>query len=165
MNTWQENQFVALDLEGTGARDREKEEILEIAAVLITNGRPTTTSFHTLVNPGRSIPQGPWAVHGLTDADVKDSPYFDQIVPELTAFLDGNILVAHNAGVDWRLLHRKCPTLQPEAVIDTLTLSRHLFSRVGRHGLADLIAGLISVQCCRRWMSSDRTERCTTRQQ
>lgn len=28
--------------------------------------------------------------------------------------------------MDWRLLHRRCPAIQPQALIDTLRLARHI---------------------------------------
>ena len=31
----------------------------------------------------------------------------------------------HNIAVDWRLLHRRCPTIQPAGLLDTLRLARH----------------------------------------
>ena len=53
-------QLVALDLDGTGAQDRDAEAILEIAVVPITDGRPSLDhSYATLVNPGRPVPRRP----------------------------------------------------------------------------------------------------------
>lgn len=34
------------------------------------------------------------------------------------------IIVGHNITVDWRLLHRKCPSVQPAGLLDTLRLAR-----------------------------------------
>ncbi len=51
--TWKNAQLVALDLEGTGAQDRDNEAILEIAVVPITGGRPSLANSYTLVSPGR----------------------------------------------------------------------------------------------------------------
>ena len=58
--TWKNAPLVALDLEGTGAQDRDNEAILEIAVVPITGGRPSlANSYSTLVSPGRPAPRKP----------------------------------------------------------------------------------------------------------
>jgi DNA polymerase-3 subunit epsilon/exodeoxyribonuclease X len=33
-------------------------------------------------------------------------------------------IVGHNVGVDWHLLHRRCPSIRPAGLIDTLRLAR-----------------------------------------
>ena len=40
MTAWMDAPLVALDLEGSGARDRDDEAILEIAIVPIRDGQP-----------------------------------------------------------------------------------------------------------------------------
>ena len=57
---WHQARLIALDLEGTGAQDRDDEAILEIAAVPLTDGQPDMDrSYCTLVNPQRPIPRHP----------------------------------------------------------------------------------------------------------
>ncbi|HEV7707500.1 MAG TPA: hypothetical protein VGP16_04840 [Asanoa sp.] len=56
---WHTAPIVAFDLEGSGAQDRDREAILELAAVPLVNGRPAPDrGFTTLVNPGRPIRDG-----------------------------------------------------------------------------------------------------------
>jgi DNA polymerase-3 subunit epsilon/exodeoxyribonuclease X len=50
----------------------------------------------------------------------------ENAAPHLAALLGGSIMVGHNVGVDYRLLHRCLPDLRPAALIDTLALARHL---------------------------------------
>lgn len=40
--------------------------------------------------------------------------------------VNGQVVVGHNVGVDWRLLHRRYPAITPVALVDTLRLARHL---------------------------------------
>jgi DNA polymerase-3 subunit epsilon len=116
----------ALDLEGSGAQDRDDEAILEIAVICIISGQPSQDgSYTTLINPGRPIPHRPWISPGLTTQTLTGAPPLSDVTPTLTARLNGKVIVGHNVGVDWRLLHRKCPEIQPEALIDTLRLARH----------------------------------------
>jgi len=124
---WTSASLVALDLEGSGAQDHEDEAILEIAVVPLAAGRPdTAAAYTTLINPGRRIPRRPWISPGLTNAALATAPVSAEVEPELARRIDGRILVGHNIGVDWRLLHRRHPAIAPAALIDTLRLARHL---------------------------------------
>jgi DNA polymerase III subunit epsilon len=124
---WTAAPLAALDLEGSGAQDHDNEAILEIAVVPITAGQPdTTAAYTTLINPGRTIPRRPWISPGLTTAVLAAAPAADDVEPELARRINGHIIVGHNVGVDWRLLHRRHPAIAPAALIDTLRLARHL---------------------------------------
>jgi DNA polymerase III subunit epsilon len=132
-------ELVAIDIEGSGAQDREHEAILEIALVPIVDWQPDIDdAYCTLINPGRSIPQRPWISPGLTDAVLRDAPTLAQVEPELARRINGKYLVGHNVGVDWRLLHRRCPHITPAGLIDTLRLARHLNHAVKR-GLTSVV--------------------------
>jgi DNA polymerase-3 subunit epsilon/exodeoxyribonuclease X len=101
--------------------------ILEIAVVPLAAGQPdTATAYTTLINPGRRIPRRPWISPGLTNTALADAPPPAEVEPELAHRINGRILVGHNVGVDWRLLHRRHPAIAPAALIDTLRLARHL---------------------------------------
>jgi DNA polymerase-3 subunit epsilon len=141
-STWLEADLVALDLEGSGAQDREDEAILEVATVPIIAGRPSIEeAYCSLVNPQRSIPNLPWISPGLTDAVLRDAPSIEKIQPDLAKRIDGRIIVGHNVNVDWRLLHRRCPDIAPAGLLDTLRLARGLLDNTSR-GLTNLLAVL-----------------------
>lgn len=65
-------------------------------------------AFATLVNPGRPIPAQAAAVHGISDLDVSFAPPFAQAGRELLAFIEGAVLVAHNAPFDLGFLRAEC---------------------------------------------------------
>jgi DNA polymerase III subunit epsilon len=139
--TWGEQlmELVAIDLEGSGAQDRDNEAILEIALVPIINWQPDMASAYcTLVNPQRPIRRRPWISPGLTNAALRTAPLLPQVEPELARRINGKILVGHNVGVDWRLLHRRCPDIKPTGLIDTLRLARTLNLGV-KNGLTAII--------------------------
>ncbi|MUL41570.1 3'-5' exonuclease [Streptomonospora sp. PA3] len=122
---WTDAPLVALDLEGTGAQDRENEAILEIAAVPLAGGLPAMAqAYETLINPGRPVPRRPWISPGLTDAVLAQAPSPGVVDPDLATRLEGRYLVGHNVGVDWRLLHRRFPDVHPAGMIDTLRLAK-----------------------------------------
>lgn len=134
-DTWLHCRYVAIDVEGTASPRRHPEELVELAAVeFALDGRMGRT-LHTLLDPGRPISIFGTRAHGLRDEDVAGQPPIASICPQLRDLLDGTAIVAHNAQVDWRLLHRDCPSLAPLGVVDTLRLSRALWPEVKRHSL------------------------------
>jgi DNA polymerase III subunit epsilon len=130
---WHAADLVALDLEGSGAQDRDREAILEIAVVSLAAGQPVLAdAYTTLVNPGRPIAVRPWISPGLTNQDLRAAPPISDVEPELSRRMTGRILVGHNVGVDWRLLHRRCPSIAPAGLVDTLRLARTLEQTAAR---------------------------------
>lgn len=135
--TWRDADLVALDLEGSGPQDGDDEAILEIAVVPMRNGQPDPSgAFDSLINPGRRIRHGPWISPGITNALLGQAPTTDAVEPELLRRLDGKIIVGHNVRVDWRLLHRRYPTVAPAGLIDTLRLARTLDKARKGHSLS-----------------------------
>jgi len=132
-------ELVAIDLEGSGAQDRDREAILEIALVPIVGWQPDmTAAYCTLINPQRPIPRRPWISPGPTDDALRTAPTIEAVGPEIVRRISGKYLVGHNIGVDWRLLHRRCPTVAPAGLIDTLRLARQT-DQAGPNSLAALI--------------------------
>ncbi|WP_116076998.1 3'-5' exonuclease [Asanoa ferruginea] len=137
---WHNAPIVAFDLEGSGAQDRDREAILELAAVPLVDGQPAPDqAFSTLVNPGRPIPRRPWISPGLTDDRLADAPTMSDLGPTLVERINGRWLLGHNVNVDWRLLRHHLPHLEPAGLIDTLPLARQAI-RDGRRSLTDLIS-------------------------
>jgi DNA polymerase-3 subunit epsilon len=138
--SWKDAPLVALDLEGTGAQDRDDEAILEIATVPLADGRPSLDdAYTTLINPQRPVPKRRWISPGLTNEVLTEAPTLDIVAPQLATRLDGRIIVGHNVGVDWRLLHRRCPSIRPTGLIDTLRLARHVHAGEKHRGLTALL--------------------------
>jgi DNA polymerase-3 subunit epsilon len=150
---WTAADLVALDLEGTGGQDRHDEAILEIAAVPLAEGRPDLdAAWDSLINPGRWISPRPWISPGLTGNALADAPRLDSLHATIAEKLHGRILVGHNIGVDWRLIHLRLPDIQPAGLIDTARLARHLrpaakrwnlTSLLDEHGLEDAVTALV----------------------
>jgi DNA polymerase-3 subunit epsilon len=74
------------DLEATGI-DRENDRIVEIAICkLMPDGSQVVKTRR--VNPGIPILAGATEVHGISDDDVKDEPFFEALAPGLIKFLE-----------------------------------------------------------------------------
>lgn len=135
-------EFCVVDLETTGGR-AEDLGITEIGAVKVRGG-VITGEFNTLVNPGAPIPAAISLLTGITDADVATAPRLPAVFPSFLEFSRGCVLVAHNAHYDMGYLTAAADSLgyqwQPQAVVDTVKLSRATLSRdeVRNHKLATL---------------------------
>jgi DNA polymerase III epsilon subunit family exonuclease len=120
--------FVALDLETTGAKAGVG-KITEIGAVRI-EGLRVVKHFQTLVNPQRTIPPIIASITGITQNMVADAPRIEEVIPSLLEFLEGAVVVAHNAPFDVGFLNYELHRLRSrrlgEGAIDTLPLSRAL---------------------------------------
>src|SRR4051812_28905729 len=142
--------FVALDLETTGLL-AETDRIVEIGAVRFDAGGRELERFERLVNPGRAMSPAAQAVHGLSDADLADSPPASVVLPEFLSFLgapSGSILLAHNAAFDAGFLGRELSRLGRPApghsVVDTLSLARREIPEARDHRL-DTLARLLGL--------------------
>ena len=120
---------VVLDTETTGTDVGAGDRIVEIGAVELINHIPTGRSFHAYVNPQRSMPQGAFAVHGLSDAFLADKPRFAAVAGEFEEFIEDSRLVIHNAAFDIAFLNAELgrigrPALGMGRVLDTLSMAR-----------------------------------------
>jgi DNA polymerase III subunit epsilon len=138
-DSWATAPLTALDLEGSGAQDREHETILEIAVIPLVTGLPDIgAAYATPINPGRPIRRKPWISPGLTNAVLAVAPDPAGVGHELASRINGRFIIGHNVGMDWRLLHRRYPQITPAGLIDTLRLARYL-KRGTKHSLGALV--------------------------
>lgn len=94
--------FAVIDVETTGLHPRPNHRVVELAVVHLDETGHITGTWETLLNPKRDL--GAQSIHGIRASDVLDAPTFDQIAGHLVRLLDGRVLVAHNAGFDYRFL-------------------------------------------------------------
>jgi DNA polymerase III subunit epsilon len=93
------DEYVILDTETTGLDDGE---IVQIA-ILERTGR---ILLDTLVKPKQPIPPSAFAIHGISDAMVEDSPTWALIQPEVFRLLQGRNVVIYNAVYDRKMMHK-----------------------------------------------------------
>lgn len=124
---------VVIDIETTGIEPAKNHRVIEIAAVELIDRHITGQSFHVYLNPERAIDQGAEEVHGITLASLQDKPRFADIAHQLTDFINGAELIAHNAPFHIDFLNREFSRLKLDnldktclKITDTLQLARVL---------------------------------------
>ncbi|MCU0809464.1 MAG: exonuclease domain-containing protein [Thiobacillaceae bacterium] len=128
-----------IDLETTGANP-VRDRITEIGVVEVDGDRVTT--WNTLVNPGRPIPEFIQQLTGIRNEMVAGAPTFAEVAGELAARLQGRLFVAHNARFDYGFVKNEYQRLGERFradVLCTVRLSRRLFPQFPRHNLDSLI--------------------------
>ena len=90
-----ERPLVVFDLETTGI-DVDKDRIVQIAMIRVESDG-ARQEWETLVNPEQPIPPASTAIHGITDADVRDAPTFSQLRAEVEQRLDGADVAGFNS--------------------------------------------------------------------
>lgn len=131
--------YVVFDSETTGLNPRQGDELVQLAAVRIVNGRRVEGEvFDTLINPGRPIPAVSTEVHGITDAMVADAPGVAHVVRQFHKFAEDAVLIAHNAPFDMEFLRRlesKIGLTFDMPVLDTVLLSAVIYGQHEVHSL------------------------------
>jgi DNA polymerase III epsilon subunit-like protein len=98
--------FVAIDLETTGL-DTRRDVPVALAAIPFIGGEPRPEAGYAgLVNPGRPIPGAAQAIHGITDADVREAPLVAAALPEFLGVCRNCVIVAHAAHFDLTIINR-----------------------------------------------------------
>lgn len=129
--------FALVDLETTGGQPRE-DQIMEVAIRLEDSRGHTLGQWQSLVDPQCSIPFFIQNLTGISAATVRGQPRFAEVVDTVWGYLEGAILVAHNAKFDAGFLrhHLRCLGYEYEPkVLCTLKLARTLYPDWPKHGL------------------------------
>lgn len=119
--------YTIFDTETTGLNPAQGDEIIQIGAVRMLNGKLLPhESFDQLVDPKRNIPKETIPIHGIEPAMVLGKPTIEEVLPAFHRFAQDTILVAHNAAFDMRCLQVKeqaTGCIFDNLVLDTLLLS------------------------------------------
>ncbi len=120
--------FCVLDLETTGSSPADC-SITEIGAVKVRGGECLGT-FHTLVNPGCSVPPEITVLTGITQSMLYRAPRIESVLPALLEWMGSAVFVGHNVRFDQSFLDAALlRTGRPRLVnrtLDTCALARRL---------------------------------------
>ena len=128
--------FVVFDIETTGFSP-VRNNITEIGAVKVKDGQ-IIDRFSTFVNPKEPIPYRIVKLTNITDEMVKDAPTIEKVLPEFAEFVNGSVLVAHNARFDTSFIFEFASRLGlvfDDTYVDTLELARDLLPHLPKYKL------------------------------
>ncbi len=138
--------YTVFDTETTGLDPAGGDEIIQIGATRIVNGRLLDGEcFERLVDPRRSIPEESIPIHGITPAMVRGQPPIGEVLPAFRAFAADTVLVGHNVAFDMRFLQMKEAATGirfDQPVLDTLLLASIVHPHEEAHGLEAMAARL-----------------------
>ena len=144
--TLTEISYTVFDTETTGLDPSAGDEIIQIGATRIVNGKLLRhESFEQLIDPKRSIPETSIAIHGIRPEMLIGRPTIAEVLPAFHAFAKDTVLVAHNAAFDLRFLQLKeaqTGVRFDQPVLDTLLLSAMLHPGQESHALEAIAARL-----------------------
>ncbi len=131
--------FTVFDTETTGLNPSQGDEIIQIGATRIVNGKLLRSeSFEQLVDPQRPLAPESAKIHGITSEMLRGQPTIDKVLPAFHAFAADTVLIAHNAAFDMRFLQLKEEETGlrfDHPVLDTLLLSAVIHPNQESHRL------------------------------
>ncbi len=134
-----QTEYIVFDLETTGL-DLMNNGITEIGAVRIKNGK-VVEEFSSLIKPDYPITAEIVKITGITEEMVKDSPKISTVIPDFMKFIEGAVLVAHNAEFDVKFVKRFAGAEEYEVknkVLDTVEIARSVLPQLKHHDLHTL---------------------------
>lgn len=135
-----EDTYVVFDVETTGL-SAVHDVIIEVGAVKMKKGE-IVDRFSEFVNPHRPLSHHISELTQITNDMLVDAPEIDDVIMRFLDFIDGSVLVAHNARFDMGFLQEAVKRLGQEpvsnSVLDTLELARFLYPKLKNHRLNTL---------------------------
>lgn len=128
---------VVFDVETTGLSPGNGDRVIEIGAVAIQD-KGVAEEFHSLINPGRPIPEAVQKIHGITNEMLAGKPRSQEVLPLFHKFIGRSPLIAHNARFDVNFLKFEFQRLGLKLTnryLCTLEISRKLHPKLPNHRL------------------------------
>lgn len=135
--------FVAIDFE---TANEKRSSACAIGLTTVRDGQ-IVDSFSRLIRPPE-LRFSFWNsnIHGLKENDVKDSPTFDELWPELLPLLENKLVIAHNASFDISVLrhslHAVSMPIPRLTYLCSVHLSRCVWPDFASHSLGFLADSL-----------------------
>ncbi|HLU34802.1 MAG TPA: exonuclease domain-containing protein [Thermomicrobiales bacterium] len=113
------DEFVALDVETTGLKP-SRQRVIEIALVRYRDGQ-AESSFETLLNPERGIPEFITKLTTISNEHVREAPIFKDVAANVVEFIGDSLIIGHNVTFDINFLNAELGRVDlPELVNERL---------------------------------------------
>jgi DNA polymerase-3 subunit alpha (Gram-positive type) len=145
---------VCFDLETTGLSP-EKDEIIEIGAVKVVDGK-VTERFSRFVRPDEPISELVTSITGITNDMVADAGPTDRTIYDFLSFCEDYPVIGHNLMFDYRFTYRYAKKyymdFQKEG-LDTLKIARKVLPELPSKSLENLCShfGIINASAHRAY--------------
>ena len=132
-------EFTIFDTETTGLNPVTGDRIVELAGLRV-KGEQRLAQFDALVNPGREISPGAFAVNKITPGMLQSAPNIETVMPKFLEFIQGSCLCSYNAEFDLSFLNNELkllgyPVITNFVVFDVLTMAKKLLPGLARYAL------------------------------
>lgn len=132
--------FTFVDVETTGLSPRY-DKIIEVGIVQLKNFE-IINSYNTFVNPGTRIPNFITNLTGITDDDVYDAPFFEDVRSDLITYFEDSVVVGHNVKFDISFLTKEFQQSGVENFkplnVCTVRMARRLYPHLKSRSLPNL---------------------------
>lgn len=135
-----DNKIAIVDIETTGPNISDGDRIIQIGAIIISNGTIVNT-YSMLINPDRDIPDHIVKLTGIEAKDVANAPKFQSVASLWYERLKDCVFVAHNLGFDLRILKESFAKFDLDfspVALDSVILSKILVPKAKGFNLTDL---------------------------
>lgn len=133
--------YAILDFETNGLMPGQGGRALEVAAVIVEDGR-LVDRWQSLMNPGVQVPAFITQLTGITAAMVRAAPPPEEVMAGIADFVGDTPLVAHNASFDRRFWQDELERIGRAPAPDflcTVLIARRLYPWAPNHKLATLV--------------------------
>jgi DNA polymerase III subunit epsilon len=135
-----ESEFCFIDVETTGLSPSDN-SVIEIGAVYVSRLK-IGKKFSSFLNPGRDVPYFITQLTGITNEDVSDAPFFEEIASQLREFVSDSIIGGHNFAFDNSFLKKEFAYCGEEYLdnpqVCTLRIARRLYPALRSKSLGNV---------------------------
>jgi DNA polymerase III subunit epsilon len=148
---FKEAEYCVIDVETTGLSPRYN-GIIEIGIVKVA-GLKIVDTYQSLINPGRTIPYYITSFTGISDDDVYNAPFFEDVADEISGFISNSVLAGHNFSFDKSFIRKEFIYSQRESPENPQLCTQRLSGRV----YPDLRRRSLSILC--RYLGINHTNK------
>ena len=114
--------YVIIDIETTGLNST-KDEIVELSAIRVKDGKPERKPFDKLVKPKAGyIPPNIETLTGIHTAEVVNAKGIEEVLPQFLEFIQERPVVGWNVNFDWRFIEHNHDSSLPNDIIDLIPM-------------------------------------------